>query len=145
MDIDTTQLGSKRKFEDIGWDVDDDKKQKFETETRMLVVQESWHEGLYKTEGFPITNCLERCRTRLQAWNKMEYSHVGRKIEPLQSKLQMLEQQSSSMKTDSEIRDVPNALNVWLDAESTMWKQCSCNFWLTDGDRYWKTERILKK
>lgn len=36
MDTDTAQLGSKRKSEDIGWDVDGDKKQKFKIETCML-------------------------------------------------------------------------------------------------------------
>ena len=36
METDTAQLGSKRKFEDMDWDVDGDKKQKFETKTRML-------------------------------------------------------------------------------------------------------------
>ena len=65
----------------------------------------------------------------------MEYSHVGRKIEQLQSKLQMLEKQPRSIETDSEIKEVRNALNVWLDAESTMWKQRSRNFWLIDEDR----------
>ena len=46
----------------------------------------------------------------------------------------MLENQPNSMETNSEIRDVQNALNVWLDAKSTVWKQRSRNFWLTDGD-----------
>nr|POF03160.1 hypothetical protein CFP56_74687 [Quercus suber] len=65
----------------------------------------------------------------------MEYSHVGRTIKQLQSKLQMLEKQPSSMETANKIRDVCKALNVWLDVESTIWKQRSRNFWLTDGDR----------
>ena len=48
------------------------------------VVQEAWQEGLYKPDGFPITNCLETCRDRLQHLNKTEYGHVGQKIQNLQ-------------------------------------------------------------
>ena len=80
------------------------------------VVQEAWQEGLYKPDGFPITNCLETCRDRLQ-------------------QLQMLEARVPCVETDGEIKEVREALNVWLDAESTMWRQRSRNFWLTDGDR----------
>ena len=47
----------------------------------------------------------------------------------------MLEAQVPCVETDGEIKEVREALNVWLDAESTMWRQRSRNFWLTDGDR----------
>ncbi|KAK9992957.1 hypothetical protein SO802_022660 [Lithocarpus litseifolius] len=47
----------------------------------------------------------------------------------------MLEARVPCVETDREIKEVQDALNVWLDAESTMWRQCSRNFLLTDGDR----------
>lgn len=112
------------------------------------VVQESWQEGLSKPDGLPIINCLETCRARLQTWNKTEYGHVGRKIQYLHKKLQMLENQAHSVETDREIYEVRNMLNTWLDAENTMWKQQSRNFWLTDGDRntsFFHTKAINRK
>ena len=33
------------------------------------------------------------------------------------------------------LEEVRSALNVWLDAKNTMWKQRSRNFWLTERDR----------
>lgn len=41
----------------------------------------------------------------------------------------------STTTTDIEIRQVHSALNVWLDVENIMWRQCSRNFWLIEGDR----------
>ena len=60
---------------------------------------------------------------------------MGQKIQNLQKQLQMLEARVPCVETDREIKEVRDALNVWLDAESTMWRQCSPNFWLTDKDR----------
>lgn len=60
---------------------------------------------------------------------------MGRKIQYLHKKLQMLENQAHCVETDREIYEVRKMLNIWLDAENTMWKQRSRNFWLTDGDR----------
>ena len=55
------------------------------------VVFEAWEEGLSVSIGFPLTLCLERCKLRLEAWNKGEFGHVGRKIEELQKHLEWLE------------------------------------------------------
>ena len=99
------------------------------------VVQDSWYEGLYKLGGHSITNCHDTCRERLMAWNKSEFGHLGHKIDSLQKKLQMLEMLPSTLATNTEISEVRSALNVWLDAENTMWRQRSKNFWLTEGDR----------
>lgn len=60
---------------------------------------------------------------------------MGQKIDSLQQKLQILEMLPSSLAIGIEIRQVCSALNVWVDAEDTMWKQCSRNFWLIEGDR----------
>ena len=99
------------------------------------VVQEAWHEGLYKPGGYPFTNCIDICRSRLQVWNKMEFGHVGRKIASLEKQLKRLELLPGTKEIDDEIIEVRKALNVWLDAESTMWQQRSRNLWLTSGDR----------
>nr|POE54766.1 hypothetical protein CFP56_46064 [Quercus suber] len=48
------------------------------------VVQEAWMEGLYKTEGTPITNCLNSCQACLTSWNKLEFGHVSRQIARLE-------------------------------------------------------------
>nr|POF12078.1 hypothetical protein CFP56_08845 [Quercus suber] len=44
------------------------------------VVLEAWREGLIVSTDFPLNMCLESCKLRLDAWNKSEFSHVGRKI-----------------------------------------------------------------
>ena len=98
------------------------------------MVQDSWYEGLYKPNGHPIINYLDNYRERLLAWNKSEFGHVGHKIDSLQKRLQMLETLPSTLATDTEISDICSALNVWLDAENTMWRQRSRNFWFTEGD-----------
>ena len=51
------------------------------------VVQEAWYEGVCKPGGYPFTNCINNCRSRLQVWNKMEFGHVGRKIAGLEKQL----------------------------------------------------------
>ena len=99
------------------------------------VVQEAWYKGLCKPGGYPFTNCINICRSRLQVWNKMEFGHVGRKIAGLEKQLKRLELLPGTKEINDEIMEVRKALNVWLDAESTMWQQRSRNLWLTSGDR----------
>ena len=60
---------------------------------------------------------------------------MGRKIQYLHKQLQMMENWAHCVETDKEIYEVRKALNTWLDAENTMWKQHSRNFWLNDKDR----------
>ena len=45
---------------------------------------------------------------------------MGQKIQNLQKQLQMLEARVPCVEIDGEIKEVLEALNVWLDAESTM-------------------------
>ena len=56
------------------------------------IVQDAWHEGLYKPDGMAIINCHASCRDRLLVWNKHEFGHVGKQIARLNQKLQILEQ-----------------------------------------------------
>ena len=60
------------------------------------VVKTAWFEGCIDSGGFPISWCLELCWNRLNAWNKSDFGHVGRKILELQSKLEWLEHQPAS-------------------------------------------------
>ena len=97
------------------------------------IVEDAWMEGLYQPNGAQIRNCLDSCRTRLSAWNKTEFGHVGRQISRLEKELQMLEQHHRP--NHKHIEEVRKALNCWLDAENTMWHQRSRHLWITDGDR----------
>ena len=55
------------------------------------VVLEAWEEGLAVSTDFLLTSCLERCKVCLDAWNKFEFGHVGRKTAKLQKHLEWLE------------------------------------------------------
>ena len=98
------------------------------------VVNQSWQEGLNKFRGSQFKNCIDTCREQLKVWNKVEFGHVGRRIANLQNWLQMLESCQMSSTTEEEIQEVRRNLNIWLVAESTMWKQRSRNTWLVCGD-----------
>ena len=98
------------------------------------VVQEAWHDGLFKLGGCQFENCLESCRNRLVSWNKLEFGHVRRKIAELQKQLQWLELQNRDT-VNGEIEEVWRALNGWFDMKLVMWNQLSRNMWLVDGDR----------
>lgn len=43
------------------------------------VITEAWEEGL-STKNYVLGNCIEKCRTRLDIWNKIEFGHVGKTI-----------------------------------------------------------------
>ena len=47
------------------------------------VVKKEWFEGCINSGGFPISRCLELCWNKLDAWNKSDFGHVGRKISEL--------------------------------------------------------------
>ena len=47
------------------------------------VVHEAWEEGMAMDSNFSLTTCLERCRVRLEDWNKLEFGHVGKTIAKL--------------------------------------------------------------
>lgn len=96
------------------------------------VVEDAWMEGLYKPDGVQITNCLDSCRARLSAWNKLEFGHVKRQIERLENPLQHLEQHPEC--NFEQIQEVHRSLNYWLDVENTMWHQRSRHLWIIDGD-----------
>ncbi|KAK9998737.1 hypothetical protein SO802_018340 [Lithocarpus litseifolius] len=55
------------------------------------IVKAAWEEGLHAGTEDVLKSCLEHCRHDLDAWNKEEFGHVGRKIDVLQNKLEWLE------------------------------------------------------
>lgn len=59
---------------------------------------------------------------------------MGRRIANLQNRLQMLELRQTSSTTKEEIQEARRNLNIWLVAESTMWKQRSRNTRLVCGN-----------
>ena len=85
--------------------------------------------------GFPISRCLEICRNRLEAWNKSDFGHVGRKISELQDKLEWLEHQPASPSIISATRETRIDLNYWLEREAAMWYQRSHLNCFQSGDR----------
>ena len=82
-----------------------------------------------------LKSCLEHCRHDLDAWNKEEFGHVGRKISKLQQKLEWLELQPSSSGMAREMRSMRTDLNCWLEKEDEMWRQRSRLNWFQGGDR----------
>nr|POE76983.1 hypothetical protein CFP56_49696 [Quercus suber] len=60
------------------------------------IVIAAWKEGLQTGTGGFLRSCLEHCRHDLEAWNKEEFGHVGRKIAELQRRLEWLELQPAS-------------------------------------------------
>ena len=65
--------------------------------------------------------CLNACRSRLDAWNKVEFGHVGRMIAELQKHLEWLELQPSSPSTIQDMRRTRIELNCWHEKEDTVW------------------------
>ena len=99
------------------------------------VVKTAWAEGCVDSVGFPISRCLEICRNRLEAWNKNDFRHVGRKISELQGKLEWLEHQPALPPIISVTRETRIDLNCWLDKEAAMWYQQSPLNWFQTGDQ----------
>ncbi|XP_075645526.1 uncharacterized protein LOC142616592 [Castanea sativa] len=63
------------------------------------VVKEAWEEGCLSAQGHVLNNCLKMCQSKLDMWNKTYFSHVGKKIVELQSRLEWLEKQPTSHDT----------------------------------------------
>ena len=85
--------------------------------------------------GCTLTNCLDRCCVKLEAWNKLEFGHVGRMIAELQKKLEWLERQPFTMECSTALKTTRIELNCWLEKEDEMWRQRSRISWLQVGDR----------
>ena len=85
--------------------------------------------------GSTLESCLEKCRSSLEAWNKIVFGHVGRKVAELQKRLEWLELQPSSMEINKDMKRTRSDLNIWLEKEDDIWRQRSRINWLQSGDR----------
>ena len=99
------------------------------------VVLEAWNEGLTSTSNYPLVSCLDQCKVRLEAWNKTEFRHVGKKITALQKHLEWLELQLASPRNIQYMRNIRMELNGWHEKKGAMWYQRSRINWYQDGDR----------
>lgn len=85
------------------------------------IVHEAWEEGKAINLDCPLTLCLDRCRARLEDWNKVEFGHVGKTIVDLQKNLEWLERQPMSPENIRSMRATQVNLNCWLEKEDSMW------------------------
>ncbi|XP_030924559.1 uncharacterized protein LOC115951516 [Quercus lobata] len=97
------------------------------------VVNEAWDEGKSMGIEFTLTNCLDWCRVKLDAWNKLEFGHVSQMIAELQKKLEWLEKQPFTPKFSTSLKTTQIELNCWLEKEDEMWRQRSQINWLQVG------------
>ncbi|XP_075652642.1 uncharacterized protein LOC142623107 [Castanea sativa] len=59
-------------------------------------VKTAWEDGVLSGSNWVLGTCFEHCKSSLDAWNKLEFGHVGKTIAALQTKLEWLELQPSS-------------------------------------------------
>lgn len=83
-------------------------------------MSEAWLKGAGSNLIFLISSCMDLCRTRLTAWNQIDFGHVGKKISQLQKHLEWLEWQPTSREIINDIRETRVQLNCWLDKEDAM-------------------------
>ena len=77
------------------------------------VVLEAWYDGLADRSEFPLVSCLEKCRVKLEAWNKIEFGHVGNRIAELQKHLEWLERQPGTPNNVHDMKETRMELNCW--------------------------------
>ena len=99
------------------------------------VVQNAREEGKLTSSGCMLGSCLEKCRSKLETWNKMEFGHVGRRVTEVQKRLEWIELQPPSPAINQELKRTRVELNCWLEKEADMWRQQSRLTWLQSGDR----------
>ena len=85
------------------------------------IVHEAWDEGKAISSDFSVMSCLDQCRARLEDWNKVEFSHVGKTIADLQKHLEWLERQHMSLENIRSMKATQVNLNCWLEKEDAMW------------------------
>ena len=55
------------------------------------IVSSAWSEGLDDISPYPILKCLNSRKSKLEAWSRSEFGHVGKKVARLQKQLEWLE------------------------------------------------------
>ena len=71
----------------------------------------------------------------LEAWNKTEFEHVGKKIVELQKRLEWLELQLATPNNIQDMRSTRVELNCWHEKQDAMWLQRSRINWYQVGDK----------
>ncbi|KAL0006597.1 hypothetical protein SO802_008099 [Lithocarpus litseifolius] len=71
------------------------------------VVQNAWEEGKLASLGSMLGSCLEKCRSRLETWNKMEFGHVGDR------NTGFFHAKASVRRKKNSIEGIKDANNVW--------------------------------
>lgn len=99
------------------------------------IVQDAWIRGSFKDTLYPSNTCMEECRESLTHWNKITFGHVGKKINALRQKLQVLDSTSSHGVDMESVHKTKMELNKLLLEEEDIWNQRSRNCWLKLGDR----------
>ena len=89
------------------------------------VVKTAWESGLMSATYWVLRSYLDRCKADFSAWNTVKFRHVGRSIAKLQSKLEWLELQPSTLELIEAMKHTRVELNCWLDKEDEMWRQRS--------------------
>ena len=68
------------------------------------VVKDAWESGQMVGSDWVLQDYLDRCKANLTTWNTTEFSHVGRKIVELQTKLEWLKLQLVSKEVVEALR-----------------------------------------
>ena len=89
------------------------------------VVKTAWESGLMSATDWVLRSYLDRCKADFSAWNTVEFRYRGRSIVELQSKLEWLELQPSTLELIKAMKHTKVELNCWLDKEDEMWHQRS--------------------
>ena len=72
---------------------------------------------------------------KLEAWNKIEFGHMGNRIAELQKHLEWLERQLGTPNTIQDMKEARMELNCWNEKHDAMWLQRSRINWYQVGDQ----------
>ena len=87
------------------------------------MVKIAWETGWQLEGENKLESCLENCRTALSNWNDSNSGHVGKNIDRMQRKLQILETQAKGLSNQNYIMEARKELNKLYAMEEDMWKQ----------------------
>ena len=89
------------------------------------VVEDAWLRGASRESKSPLLTYLDECRASLTSWNNNSFGHVGRKLEAVQARLEVLECKKGSAAIIEEIEGTRMEINKLLEVEKVMWRKRS--------------------